>query len=492
MKIIQKNWKWILAIIIVLIIALRAYQRFAQEKPAVLERPLTQVETLSLVSGDLDPLSVACIAEPSLSIGVTPEASGTIERVLVNDGENVTKGQILLELDNIQQRVALQDAKVALDSAQLALQDVVNENDASAQSSFLAQTKKQQDILVEQARNTLFNTDLRAYPLDNPEDSTRPAPEVIGNYTCANEGQYNIEVYASGSDSGASYRYNGLESGTSTASTTTFGTDLGNCGLELVFPAGFKNNEDWIIPVPNTRSSQYFAVKKAYDQAIENRALALNQTEVSPEQIGQQQGRVAQARLRYELAADNLEKTRVRAKATGALEGFSVDQGNFVQSFSEIATIKTVDELELVAFISQDDKSTLNQGAVVSIGDITTEVISINAASNADTRRTRVVIAAPPELAIADGDQLNCAIERSGDTNVRNDGGVIVPLSAVSVIGSDTFVFSISDDMKAQSIGVTTGALLGTDVVIYGIDSGVIIRDARGIRPEQKIQIKEA
>jgi len=490
MKFITKNWKIIITIIILLVIIFRAYQRFGTEKPEIAAVKIQEVEVFDLFSKNLEPLILSCQAEPVVNVSVTPQSSGTVSNVLVNDGEQVTKNQLLFELDNIQQRVALQDARIALDSALLQLQDLEGENNLDLQSSLLAQTKKQQDIIVNQARNNLFNTDLRAYPIDDPEEIAQTAPQVIGNYTCENRGQYIIEVYSSASDSGASYRYSGLESGTSTVSTTSFGTRIGDCGLELVFPEDFKRNEDWIISIPNTNSSEYFAANSAYEQALENRNIALNQTETSFEEISQQQGRVTQARLRYELAIDNLEKTRVRAMADGALNNFGIDQGDFVNSFSELGTIKTIDRLELVAFVSNNDRQYISPGTSVTIEGIETEVLMVNAGIDSITKQSRMVIAVPEDLSVNEGDQFDCSLVREISLiEQRDDGGVIVPLSSLSIIGTDSYVFTISQDMKAQALAVTTGALLGTDVVVYGIETGRIIKDARGIRPNEAIRL---
>lgn len=488
-KFIIKNWKWVLLLIVVGIIGLRAYQRFGVEKPLISQEKIVAVETYPLFSKNLEPLNLNCIAEPRVSLTLTPQSSGTVKGIYVEDGNFVEEGQILFELDNIQQRVALQDAKVALDSAKLALQDLRQENNTSDSGSLLSQRKRQQDALVEQARNNLFNIDLRAYPKDDPQDTTRPAPEVLGNYTCAQEGQYNIEVYSSASNSGASYRYSGLESGTSSVSLTSFGTDLGNCGLELIFPENFSKNEEWVIPVPNTQSSQYFSALKAYEQAIENREIALNTTETSPELIAQQEGRVTQAGLRYQLAFDNYEKTRIKAETSGVLNNFSLEIGSFVNAFSEVGSIKTVDQLELVAFVGQSDRGYIRSGLPVRVNDTLLSVGNVNLASDTVTRRSKVTIPVTDSASFQEGEQYICEIDRAGGSELRSDGGIVVPLSALSVIGTDTFVFVVNEESITQAVSVSTGALLGNEIVIYADIEGSIVKDARGIRNNQKVTL---
>lgn len=489
MKKILKQWKWIVLVIVIGVISLRAYQRFGVEPEAQSQAKIAVVETYNIAAGTIEPLDAICFAEATTNIEITPEVSGVVRNININDGDEVLQGDILFELDNIQQRVALQDAQVALDSTRLSLSELRGDNNLGDQSSLLQQTKNQQDILVEQARNNLFNTDLRAYPLDDPEDVTRPAPQIIGNYICEQEGEYIIEVYQSNAESGASYRYSGIESGRSSASTTSFGTDLGNCGLELIFNQEFDKNEDWVIPVPNIRSSQYSTLLRAYQQAIENRDIALNQTAASPELIAQQEGRVTQASLRYQLAQDNFEKTRVRAESNGIINGFNIDEGDFVNAFSSIASLKTIDQLELTTFVSLQDRNLISTESLVRINEDVFTIGTLAQSSNSDTRRFKITIPVGENNNYVEGEQYNCSIERNSEITIRDDGGFVVPLSAISIIGTDSYVFTVDQESLTQAIPVETGALLGTDIVVYGLDQGIFIKDARGVINNQQVSI---
>lgn len=487
MKKILKNWKWLLFIIVIGVIGLRAYQRFGIEPEPQLVSNVVSVETYNINDGVIDPLDAICIAEAITNIQITPEVSGVVNKINIQDGQKVNKGDILFELDNIQQRVALQDARVALNSARLALSDLEADNNLSDQSSLLQQTKNQQDILVNQARNDLLNTDLRAYPQDDPEDTSRPAPKIMGNYTCTTEGEYTIEVYPSSARSGASYKFKGLESGTSSVSTTNFGTNLGNCGLELIFPEGFKKDEDWVIPIPNTRSSQYSAALSAYEQSIENRNISLNQTSASPELIAQQKGRVTQASLRYQLALDNYEKTRVRAGSNGIISDFILDEGDFTSAFVSVASLKTINQLELTTFVSSEDRSLISPDATVKVGEDVLTIGILAQSSNTNSRRFKLTAPVKNNDQYQEGEQYNCSIERNSNTIVRDDGGFVIPLSAISIIGTDSYVFKINEESRAEAVAIETGALLGSDVVVYGIEKGLFIKDARGVINNQQV-----
>ncbi len=315
---------------------------------------------------------------------------------------------------------------------------------------------------------------------------------ISGNYTCETEGEYALNVYASSTISGASMRYSGLEEGTGSVVTGSFGSKLGQCGLELIFPENFSKQEDWVIPIPNNRSSQYFTRKKVYENAIEGKNLVINQTEASPQEIAQERSRVEQARLRYQLAAENLSKTIVRATAAGTLAGFNLDDGQFVLSNASVAQIKTVDQLELVTYVDPKEKIFIEEGSEARAEEALTFVTAIAGAIDVNTRKLKVTLAPPVDLKLIEGTQLACSISRKTDATVLDDSGVIVPLSAISVIGIDPFVFEITSEGVASRMPITTGALLGETVIIYGIESSVVIAaDARGIRDGDVLEVTD-
>jgi len=485
-----KNWKKILLLIVILVVVMRVSDRFAPKDDQPTPQVPVVVETFSIGQLGSAFLGASCIVQPITDVDVVAQTGGNVTRVNKEDGDVVTLGEIIFEIENTSERVSVADANASLQSAQFALEELLGDNDATDSSSLLAQTKLQQQNLIDTAQNNLFNTDLRAYPVDNPDQVRGDAPTISGNYTCEAEGDYVLDVYGSSSRSGASFRFSGLESGTDTVVVGSFASKLGSCGLEVVFPEDFSKNEEWVIPVPNTRSSQYFTLKKAYENAIEGKNITINQTGASSQEIAQERSRVEQARLRYQLAIESLNKTIVRATAAGTLAGFDLDDGQFVASNTSVAKVKTVDQLELVTYVDPKERIFIEENSEAFVGETPTSVVSIAGAIDPDTRKLKVALAPPGGLSLIEGTQLACSISRKTDATVLDDNGVVVPLSAISVIGIDPFVFEITSDGLASGIPITTGALLGESIVVYGIeDSVVIAADARGIREGDTVEI---
>lgn len=482
---------FIIGALVVIISLIRVWGN-SQNTSEVLTSQESIVEIYTIGESVDETIDLLCKAEPVSTISITPQVSGKVTQVFVDEGDKVSRGQRIAQIENIQQRVAVADARVALESAELSLSELLKQNDPGFQESLVSQTQTQQEALIENARNTLFNTDLQAYPDDVDDADIAHAPQIIGNYNCLAEGEYIVELYSSAAGSGASYTYSGLESGTESVLTGGFGSRLGSCGLELVFPEEFKNNDTWIIPVPNTRSSEYFSVKKSFENAINNKDIVLNNTEVSPERVSQERGRVNQAQLRYQLALDNLSKTIITAGAAGVISGFDLDEGNYVSAFASLGEIKTIDTFELITSVNVEQQQYITPDTVATVGDIETIVSGVAATIDSVTQKIKVTITSPEGLNVKEGDSMACTLHINQETNIQTDGGVRIPLSAVSIIGITPHVFIVDVNTSlVESIPVSTGAILGEDIIIYGIDSGSVVTDARGLRSGQKVTITQ-
>lgn len=489
----KKNWKAVLAIIIIVFLAQKIYANFFKAVDEVVLVEKDFVELYAIGSEKTGMLESFCSVEASDDAALVAETGGKVREVYVSEGAIVEKGQKIFSLDNIPQRVAVENAKVSLTSAKLALADLLKKNDSSSSSSILKQTQQQQENLVTNARNTYLNNDLRAYPEDFDEES--PAPIISGNYTCDTEGVYTIDVYASAAESGASMRITGLEDARSSASIS-YPTPLGDCGLEIVFPEDFRKNKVWTVAIPNTRSSSHFQAKKAYETAVSGKDIVLNNTQASPEQIARERARVSQAQLQLQSAYETLSKATVVAPVAGTLSEFDVQVGDFISAFSEAGRVKSVQQLELVSYINVDEKDYIVAGATAVIEGLETTVSRVSPTVN-NTKKIKVVMDAPEKNTLTEGAQYACQIERQSDTTESNeDGGLIIPLSAISIIGQDPYVFALEKNQEGTDMAVKqkveTGSLLGSGVKIYGLDESVanIIYDARGIRDQQLILVK--
>lgn len=482
MKFIKKYWKIIIVVFFVLFIVQKIVSSLSPKDKIVKKEDVLVVETFSLNKIKEGKLDTFCSVEALVDTSIVSELGGKVTSVSISEGGQVKKGQTLFEVENISQRLAVQNARVSLKSAQLALSNLLNDNSGDI-NSILGQTQNQQEITLASVKNDYFNTDLKAYPEDYDESSS--APTILGNYTCEAEGEYIIETYGSAATSGASIRMEGLETGRSSVSTD-YEVPLGSCGLKIVFPKDFKKNKTWVIPVPNTRSSQFYAAKKDYESLKAGNILALNTTQASPEQISQERARVTQAQLQLEQAQFNLNKSYVKAPIDGIVTGFDLEVGDYVAINQQYGRIKSIGLSSIVAYINADEKNYISKDSLAFVDgeELSVELVS---PSIDDTKKIKVTLSHSENSEFIEGTEVACSIQRMNTQETEQE--MIVPLSSISIIGTEPYVMVVEDNI-AYKKQVITGAILGKDIVIYGIDSGEIVKDARSVRDQQKVIIK--
>jgi len=206
-----------------------------------------------------------------------------VTEVFVKEGQEVRGGEVLATLASAQ-LVAQRNAATAELRSRNATFDqltagestpvraIASTNLKNAEQN-LARIISEEAQKVANARKTLLSSSL--FALSNDENENATAPTISGSYTCEDEGTYTLEIYNSSAHSGYSYRYFGLEKGTSGVSTNQ-PSPLGECGLLLQFTDGdFYSGSTWTITIPNTFGPTYIAHANAYALALENQANAV-------------------------------------------------------------------------------------------------------------------------------------------------------------------------------------------------------------------------
>lgn len=259
---------------------------------------------------------------------------GRVESILVKVGQEVHKGDILAKLSAPDSEGLISQTKGALELAEAQY--------ASLNSQY-ASAKKQQDLIVNNAYQTLLSSGLEA----TPSKQSSNAPIISGSYTCTKEGTYTINPYASGdSNSGYSFEYSGLEKGTSSVKYDN-PIPFGDCGLQIkwIKTDYFDDSIDWTIQIPNTKSSSYIASRNAYELAKANREKVLADLANT---IGQGDGsssvakaQVEAARGAYESALGAYQNNLIIAPIDGII--YSIDNnlkvGQSVQATKPVINI---------------------------------------------------------------------------------------------------------------------------------------------------------
>ncbi|MEA2701604.1 MAG: HlyD family secretion protein [Candidatus Parcubacteria bacterium] len=296
---------------------------------------------------------------PAEEVDLSFTGTGRISRVYVTEGQEIRAGQLIATLESTRQYADLLSARARLKQA---------EATAGSGTRTRAQTEAQQDQLVENAERELRSGDLAAYLIEGGAEGTSSdfsAPIVSGTYRCSREGTYRIELYPSKARSGGSFRLSGLETTGPQTVSTVGPVPLGTCGLYVQFPTDFAKSRSvvWEIPVPNVRSGTYQSRKNAYDAAVENRRLALEETERSPLLNAQ----VEEARAAVLSAESAFADTRLVAPFTGTITKVDAVRGDIASIGTPAASLISAEAFEIKLSVLEDDIGDVNVGDMTDV-----------------------------------------------------------------------------------------------------------------------------
>lgn len=482
------------------------------------------VETSMVERGEVHEIvSETGYVQAAQAVDMAFERGGRVAEIMVQEGSEVTAGDVLVRLDASTVAADLTAAQARLEAEQVRLQELLTGADdnslAVTQSSVvsaetvLANAKRnleevtaQQDQLVQNAEKTLRNSGLAAYVVsDERENSnyTFTAPTISGTYTGEEEGVYRLKLYNSDAQSGSSYTVTGLENGTESVSTVN-PTPIGTRGLFVQFPVNFAPRTEWEIPIPNTRSSSYLTNLNIYNAAVEGREVAiataesaveaaqaaLNQaqtqlTQVSSsartEKVAAQRALVKQVQAAVTVAQVQYDNTTLVAPFSGIVTKTYTEVGQIIGAGAPVVSLISTGGHEIIVPVSEVDIAEVSVDDVAKVtfdayDDITFQARVVKIAPRAElvdgVRVFKVTLEFDKEDAlIRDGLSADVAIATAERRNV-----ISVPTRAIYEDETGKFVRLITGDNVAK-VYVTTG-LRGTDgrsEIVEGLSGGETI-----------------
>jgi HlyD family secretion protein len=330
-------------------------------------------------------------------------ATGRLEELLVQEGDEVQAGDGLARLQSSSAEASLEQAQANLSreeailSRQLSVDETsvaaAQEKVAAAEDN-LSQVIQTQNELVRSARENLYTSSLEPYLAEGEDERTDEdftPPTVTGTYQERESGEYRLDLYRSQAPSGWSFRISGLESDIGRVSTTQ-PQPLGTRGLFVTFPENFAAGLDiqWVLEIPNTRSSGYTSLLNTLEQAENNRESSITTAENN---LDDAQAALAQVRSQAESDADKEEIFRVTSQQAavsaaraqvrqvrsvlndrilhapfdGVVTDISINLGENVSAGQPIMSIMSNDRLEISVNVPEVDSSSISVGNPVEI-----------------------------------------------------------------------------------------------------------------------------
>lgn len=443
---------------------------------------LASVGELSGSGGSVDLIgTVRSVTEAN----ILAQNGGTVRSVRTRLGANVPAGFIIAELENAAERAVVLQAEGAYDAAIAA---------RSAQS--LPDTQASARDTYRNAFTTLDTT------LENDVDTffgapTATGPEVIIYIDREEEERLSRERV----------RINRLmtdfEANLATANSRTPQALLDEA--ESVT----RQVQTFVNQLANAATTRYSRVTPAQTTALASARADVNGILVSiaSARATLRTGTVsvtagADASIKQALgslrgAQAALEKTFVRAPIGGQVNFLPIRIGDYVTNLQHVATVAQNGALEIVVYVSEDNRDLLVAGGRVIVDTKYEGIItSVAPALDPTTKQIEVHVAVTGTSELVNGQSVHIALPDLAprEETVVVEGPILLPLASVKLRAGDRIVFSVGEDNRLIANAVEVGEVRGDRIEIKtALPKELrIVADARGLSEGEQVQVTSA
>lgn len=474
------RWGKIVAAVVLIIVVIGGFAILRGSDKSTTTENLRSVTLRSVaeLSGNGSAGSVLGTVRARAEATILTETAGTVERVNTTLGARVPAGFILIELENASERAAVLQAEGAYDSAVAARASVSPvDDDASARNVyrttfssidtmiendvdlfFGAQTPVGPDLLINPANGDSETLSRQRTEIDHMMDSWREALSSAGTRDpelLLEEAESNVrEVESFVEDIAiAANRSN-------SRATTAQIAALASARAEIQATLSLITNERTSYRRGSTGSTA------SVDAGVKS----------------------ALGTLRF--AQANLEKTRVRAPIAGTVNFLPAMVGDYLTGFTHAATVAENSALEIVGYVSEDDRATLTVGTTVTIEESFAGLVtSISPALDPVAKQIEVHIALTGENDLVNGQSVRVLLPNAPTETVS--GPLYLPLASVKLRADDRVVFSVNAEGRLEATVVDIGMVRGDSIeILTPLDSALrIVSDARGLAEGERVNV---
>lgn len=476
--------------------------------------PLVTVRSVAELSSQTAPLPLSGEIRSKAEATIRTESSGQITRAYRSLGDYVPAGAIIAEMENSSQRAQVLQAEGSLDAAKASLAKVTG-GARTEQRAIL-------EAALESAKTTTVTALLTGYAsigsaVKESADQMFSNPDTANpkfNLTTADsQAKINLESERAYLNTTLSWAD---EQSRLIATQANLGAELDRAEQELRRARNFMDTLiralDAAVSSPSATDADIAAFRSEAAAARTTLTTSLSgiasarSTLVSAQKNLEQglsggqsedvlsaQASVKQAEGAYAGALANLEKTLIRAPISGTINSLTIELGDFVSAFTEVATVANNNALEVVAFITEGDRANVRVGAKAVIeGRIEGVVTRVAPAADPTTRKIEVKIGITGDQTLANNQSVTLTIERtSSSLPTAVSTTVTIPITALKIGAQTTVVFGVNEENRLVAKSVVVGTLLGDRVQIReGLTfEDRIITDARGLREGDEVTV---
>ena len=189
-------------------------------------------------------------------------------------------------------------------------------------------------------------------------------------------------------------------------------------------------------------------------------------------------------------AQSSYQKTIVRTPIRGVVNAFYLKAGDYVAPGQPAGIVANNNGLQIKTFVSEIDSASLNVGDVVTIEGGASGVITAKAAAlDPSSGKVAVIVGVNSDSGLTNGATVKVTFAQLS-VKAETDK-IIIPLAALKITSSGTFVFTLGENNTLVGVPVTQGQLFGENVeIVSGLTRETrIVTDARGLKEGQTVTI---
>lgn len=479
----KKQWAIGIAAAVILI-ALLSFIRSGDDAGEAARDRLVTVATVGTLSGGGDGTSIFGTVRSVTEAQLFAQNGGVVRRVNTQLGSTVAAGSVLVELDNASEAAAVLQAEGAYDAAVAArsaqsLPDTQTSARNAYRSAFTtldttidgeidpaffgAQTPYGPDLLFFPYATDSQRLSRERERLDDVLDAFEASQATAGSRTPsalldeAESVARQFQVFLNQLADAASQRDSRVTS------------------AQLATLAAARNDVNGILSSITTARGSL-------------RSGTVSATAGADAQVKQALGTLRAAQAAY-------ERTRVRATIGGTVNFLPVQAGQYVASFTHVATVAQNGALEIVAYVSEEERDRIAVGDQVTVenGSAGT-VTAIAPALDPTTRQIEVRIAIASGNELVNGQSVRIVLPGEPAPVVADTGPVLLPLASVKLQGDERIVFTLDGENRLQPYAVEIGDVVGDRIQIAsGLPRDLrIVTDARGLSAGQRVRTADA
>ncbi|MDJ0661861.1 MAG: efflux RND transporter periplasmic adaptor subunit [Crocosphaera sp.] len=442
--------------------------------------PPKPVETVILSSGGGNrQVRLMGQVEAGAKATLSPQVAGTVETILVKEGDKVTPGMIVAVLDDADGKIALAEAQARLVQEQSNLERL----EVGTRSEVIAQRKA--ELTAAQAREQEALDNLQRLIALQPDLIAQRQAELEAARSREKEADDNLQRIKGLSLEGA-LSERALVEAEARADETRNQRLRAEAALKAEETSTLQDIAQARTRLDNAKSDRLRAT------AI----LAEAQAGPTKEEMDAQRGVVKAAKAAVEQAKLRLERTKIRASVAGVVQARQADPGDYLAVNAPILTLVSDRSLDIFLEIPENLSGQITQGMQVNLlaralpdWNKLTQITAVVPAANSNSRRqlVRVSLSNPPEKLLP-----GMAIQADLIMPIIDDNTFTIPRDALTRRGNQWLLFTV-DNNQAEQLEVELIEDLGENVIISHPQlkqgQSIVIKGGDGLKDDATVTI---